>query len=280
MAARVLFAGAYRSADVVEALLVEARTYKRDKDGKFGSGGGGGDAGSSGSPPAAEPAGGGAAGVDALPRMKKPPTVRQAAQGTNPDFGTTNGMDQPVYRDAGRAGQRYTPDMGPLPSGAFEENCTNCVQAFEMRMRGYDVTAAPLDVLDKYGYAAGRTYKETDEHLASSWQNPDGSPHGRSFSGQQWRSFKEVDAEVQSWPEGGRGYMTTGTHVFAVVKAKGKVQYVEPQFAASPTRIVTALYRRKYGSPKTGFGSGQDAKMVRLDDLVPAPGIMESVVAA
>lgn len=45
MAVRVLFAGAYRSADAVEALLEQrpraARTYKRDKDGRFGSGGGG-----------------------------------------------------------------------------------------------------------------------------------------------------------------------------------------------------------------------------------------------
>lgn len=43
MAARVLFAGAYRPADVVEALLEQclvARTYKRDKNGRFGGGGG------------------------------------------------------------------------------------------------------------------------------------------------------------------------------------------------------------------------------------------------
>jgi len=43
VAVRVLFAGGYRSADVVEALLeqcAQARTYKRDADGRFGSGGG------------------------------------------------------------------------------------------------------------------------------------------------------------------------------------------------------------------------------------------------
>ena len=162
--------------------------------------------------------------------------------------------------------------------GAFEENCTNVVMGFEMRMRGFDVKAAPLHVLDKYGYAAGRAYQETDDQLASSFRNPDGSPHGRSFSGQKWRSFDEIDAEVADWGDGGRGYMTVGKHVFNVVNQGGKAKYVEGQFDASPSRIVTAAYRKKYRASKV-FSGREEAKVVRLDDLEPADGILESVVA-
>lgn len=213
--------------------------------------------------------------------MKSKPTVREAAEGTNPNYGTTSSTSDPVYREAGKAGERWTPAMGPPPSGAYEENCTNAVHAFEMRMRGYDVQAAPLDVLDKHGYAAGRTYKEIDDQVTSSWTLPGGRPHGRSFASQQWRSFDDIDAEVRGWPEGGRGLMTTGKHVFSVVKVRGKAKYIEAQFDASPTREVTAEYRRKYRSSKSHTtGRREEAKVVRLDDLEPASGILGAVVVA
>lgn len=222
--------------------------------------------------------------VDALPRLPKAPAPTQAAKAINPNFGSTRSWDAPKYRDAGKAGKHWTPDMGPLPSGAYEENCTNVVYAFEMRMRGFDVEAAPLDVLDKYGYAAGRTYEETDDLLRDGWRLPDGRPHGRTFKGQKWRSFDEIDAEImRDWPEGGRGFLTVGKHVFNVIKRNGRVEYIEAQFDASASRIVTALYRRKYGSSRSLAEEGrspEEAKLVRLDDLVPTDVILEAVVSA
>lgn len=210
--------------------------------------------------------------VDDLPRMA-PPSVQAAAEGTNPDFGTTASEGQPKYRDAARAGQHWNPGMGPPPSGAFEENCTNATQAFEMRMRGYDVVAAPMHRLDKYGYAAGRTGREIDEQLASSWQLPGGKPHGRSLASQKFKTFKEIDREVRDWPEGGRGFVYVGKHVFSVVRSGGKTQFVESQFG--PSHVVTAEYRRKFLGEK-----GPQGKVIRLDDLEPADGILEAVVAA
>lgn len=212
-----------------------------------------------------------------LPRQNQQMTLRRAAQGTNPRFGTTN--DNPRYRDAGLAKQRWTPAMGPLPSGAYEQNCSNCINAFEMRMRGYDVRASPLDVLDKYGYAGGRTFGELDEMIAASWRLPNRRPHGRSFASQQWRSFEQIDAEVAGWPEGGRGVITTGRHIFNVVNVKGKAQYVESQFDASPTRVVTTLYKRKYRAYAQPGDQRQEAKLIRLDDLEPAAAIRETVEA-
>jgi len=211
--------------------------------------------------------------VDALPRTKAKVVQGQAARATNPNFGTT--YNGPTYRDAGRAGKRWTPDMGPVPSGAYEENCSNVVYAFEMRMRGYDIKAAPLDVLDKHGYAAGRTYAEMDKLLTDAWRLPGGGAHGRSLSGQAWRSFAEIDEEiVQLWPDGGRGMIFVGKHIFNVVKVRGKVQYVEAQYDANASRIVTALYKKKY---RAGAGSLQEAKLIRLDDLEPTDAILDAV---
>lgn len=209
--------------------------------------------------------------VAALPRTAgRPPTPAKAAKATNPKFGTT--QQGPTYRDAGKAGRPYTPDMGPLPSGAFEENCTNVVQAFEMRMRGFDVDAAPLDVLDKYGYAAGRTFGEIDQLLTDVWRLPDGTPHGRSFAGQAWKSFTQIDEEIDAtWPDGGRGFIFVGKHIFNVVKVRGKPVYYEAQFDANTTRNVTALYRRKYG------GESGQAKLFRVDDLEPVGGILDTI---
>jgi len=243
-------------------LLLEARFNKHhDKGGKFASGDGGGT--------------GDWAGADALPRFAKHPTVSQAAKGANPNFGTTT--ENPTYRDAARAGKPWTPDMGPPPSGAYEENCTNCVHSVEMRMRGYDVQAAPLNVLDKYGYASGRTEREMDEQLSSSWRLPGGAPHGRTFGSQQWRTFGDIDAEVKGWPDGGRGYVTVGKHVFNVVKNGKKVDYIEGQFDESASRVVTSAYKRRFGGRR---GAEKTAKLIRLDDLVPAAGILDSVTVA
>jgi hypothetical protein len=257
-----------------------AKAQARDRRGRFAPGGGGPkpDAGGGGADGGSGGGGSGpgGTGVDGLPRMKKAPSINVAAKGTNPNYGTTD--NNPVYRAEGKAGKKWDPSMGPPPNGAYEQNCTNCAHAFEMRARGYNVQAAPLDVLDKHGYAAGRTYKEMDDQIASSWRAPGGKPHGRSFSGQSWKSFSEVDAEVQGWPEGGRGMMTTGRHVFNVVKDKGKVRYIEGQFDASPTRVVTAQYRKKYRSADVFRSGRQEAKVIRLDDLEPAPGILDAVV--
>jgi hypothetical protein len=207
--------------------------------------------------------------VAGLPRSTGTPSVETDALATNPHFGAT--VEGPVYRAEGKVGGHWTPDLGPLPSGAYEENCTNAVAAFEMRMRGYDVEAAPLDVLDKQGYAGGRTFAEIDQLLTDSWILPNGRPHGRSFSGQSWRGFAEIDREVRNWPEGGRGYLFVGKHIFSVVKMHGKARYIEPQFDAneSDSRDVTSLYRKKFGG----------GKVVRIDDLEPTDAVLQSVQA-
>lgn len=145
-------------------------------------------------------------------------------------------------------------------------------------MRGYDVTAAPLNVIDKHGWAAGRTFAEIDQLFVDAWTLPDGKPHGRSFAGQKWRSFAEISGEIErDWPDGGRGVITVGKHIFNAMKVNGKARYMEAQFDATPTRNVTSLYQRKYRGSRTWGNEVQEGKLIRLDDLVPADGILEAV---
>lgn len=211
--------------------------------------------------------------VASLPRLPRRESPQQAAKATNPRFGTTS--SNPHYYPH----RRWTPRLGPrLPNGAYENNCTNVVVAWELRMRGYDVQAAPYLNLDVFGYVAGRTYDELDEFISRAWTLPDGRPHGRSFAGQPWRTFDDVDAEIlRTWPDGARGVIFVGRHIFNVIKTGGRVHYIEAQFDATPDRIVTEQYRAKFaitGRP----GEDNGAKLIRLDDLVPADGIFEAIV--
>lgn len=210
--------------------------------------------------------------VQALPRLATVPTPSAAAKVLNPKYGST--VDGPTYPNIGRMQKTWTSEVGPPPLGAYEENCTNVVNAFEMRMRGLDVEAAPLDVLDWYGQAEGRTHEQVDELFTSAWRLPDGSPHGRTFLDLPWRSFEQIDLEVESWPHGARGTISVGNHIFSVVNEKGKAVYYEGQFDASSTREVTKLYREKY---RVHHEKADEAKVIRLDDLVPTDAILQAV---
>lgn len=235
--------------------------------------------------PKAKPAPKTPAALASLPRTARKENAQTAAQNTNPMNNLTASMDSPTYPKQGKAGEVWTPKLGPLPSGAFEENCTNVIAAFDMRMRGYDVTAAPIKGITKYGYAGGRTFAEVDEYLADAYTLPDGKPHGRSFFAGDprppWLSFKQIDKEIEeNWPEGGRGAITTGKHVFSVIKSGGKARYIEAQSDEVASRNVTRLYKTKFKAASFGGEEPQEGKLIRLDDLVPAEGILQAVETA
>lgn len=230
--------------------------------------------------PAAAPAPAADAGeLASLPRLPRPEAAQTAAKNTNPLNGRTSFYETPTYPAQGKQGKPWTPALGPLPHGAFEENCTNVVMAWDMRMRGYDVNAAPLTELDKSGYASGRTFKGLDELLASAYTLPGGKPHGRSFFGGDprppWQSFKQIDAQVESWPDGARGVITTGRHIFNVIKTGGKARYIEAQMDGEvPSRNVTRAYKTRFKAGTMFGGEPEEGKVMRIDDLEPAAGVM------
>jgi hypothetical protein len=213
--------------------------------------------------------------IDALPRSARIGSAGAEARLANPRYGVTRLPSSPEYREAGEAGERWTRAMGRPPHGAYESNSTNAIIAWVLRMDGYDVEAAPSDLLEPYGEARDRTDDEMDRLLRAGFSLPGGEPHGRSLAGLQWRPHAEIDAEIVSeWDDGARGFIRIGfsgrgTYTHNVVKKNGNAYYIPPFDTSVETLDLTA-FERKYGRMS-------EMKVVRLDDLVPTDGVLQAV---
>ncbi|WNM74098.1 capsid maturation protease [Mycobacterium Phage Nergal] len=153
----------------------------------------------------------------------------------------------------------------------YSDNCTHCVNAFELRRRGYDVeaTAAPN---------AGGRY--TDKEILSRWVDPDGNVRRLTtlFKLDQNGNFKpgtkaDLDRIVKGWGEGARGWVTVqwrggGGHIFAVENVGGKARYIEPQVPGDTDDVGDYLKvaRRRAGSY---------IHYVRTDDLTPTDKVLD-----
>ena len=144
------------------------------------------------------------------------------------------------------------PLRGKADVGGFgyTSNCSNCVTAFEMRRRGFDVNAAKIDVKGRY----------PQDFVDSWWKREDGSTPSMDFVS----SRRGLEGWAADYPDGARGFVTcawkgTGTgHVFSWEKVNGKIMYIEPQNPLNPN-AEDHWKRIKPGS----------VLAVRVDDLVP-----------
>lgn len=141
----------------------------------------------------------------------------------------------------------------------YNNNCTNVATAYELRRRGYDVTAAPVP------RGSGRT---ASEYLGEWWRTPEGIKPSYA------RHETEADAlaALAEYPEGARGYVQVqwksgGGHVFNWEKYDGEIRLLEGQNPASPDAS-DHLKRAKRGAIGT----------VRTDDLVPDPKLVSQAV--
>lgn len=128
----------------------------------------------------------------------------------------------------------------------FKSNCTNCVSAYEMRKRGYNVTAKP---------STGNHY--LSKHPESAWIDPD-------VKHTVGRGLADILEAAKSWPDGARAevavtweYRNSG-HVFVAEKENGEIQFYDVQSG-------------KKTSEET-FNMVQDGKTKfwRIDNLEPA----------
>ena len=133
-------------------------------------------------------------------------------------------------------------------------NCQRCVSTYEMRKRGYDVTAKPLPG------------KLEDDYLAqwfeSAWEGAD-RKWCLSGSGK-----KQVEALMTQWGDGARavvgvGFDSTSGHVFFAIQEGGKTKYVDPQNPAADCAeyFKVALKGRTH--------------VTRLDNLEPSAKIVD-----
>jgi hypothetical protein len=152
--------------------------------------------------------------------------------------------DKKVDREIDETLDKVNPKYDPTKS-AYSENCTGVVQANDLRRRGYDVEAGPLEghLRMDQGGPGGRALDSIED------------PWGRKFTDGTKSEIEDAFREP-----GARGIVyirwhSGGAHVFNVENVGGKVRFVDGQ----PTPPIT--------DASNYFNLGSHTKYVRLDDL-------------
>lgn len=182
---------------------------------------------------------------DAAGDLAKTEAEKQAAVRA----GLAEGQNKKINAEIDTALDKVNPKFDPA-SSAYSENCTGCVQAFELQRRGTEVKAGPLDkpLRRDEGGPGGRPL-----HVIE-------GPWGRSFT-----PGTKAEIEEAFKQPGSRGIVYIqwngpggGAHVFNVENVGGKVRFIDSQ--PTPPAYDASHY----------FNYGHGTMYLRLDDR-PAP---------
>lgn len=175
--------------------------------------------------------------ADALGKQGKPYSVTNALKNVNPNYS-----------------RRYSD---------YSENCQRCVIAYEMRRRGYDVTALPTYQGDILPYGTRDGYAR--------WM---GAFRGARAENVGATTSKKVQANLEtkmkSWGAGSRGIVRIPGHVFNVENQGGRIIYVEAQTGQRYTN--KDVFGRIKGANKL-----KSIQIVRVDNLRPSARITKSI---
>lgn len=118
----------------------------------------------------------------------------------------------------------------------FSQNCQRCVFAYEMRRRGYDVTALP-------------TYQGDDMPRGSNWQQAmSGMARVNVGKSTERATIKSIENQMAAWGEGSRGIVRVkwaggnSGHVFNVEQKNGKLYVYDVQ---SKKRTIGKAYLKE-----------------------------------
>ncbi len=120
----------------------------------------------------------------------------------------------------------------------YSQNCQRCVVAYELRRRGYDVTALPTYQGDRLPQVAH--YDSKNGIYQGRWQGAfqNAKSVNVGAAGDSTRAEKKVmgsiDQHMKDWGSGARAvvqifYRGGGGHVFNVENQNGRTVYVEAQ---------------------------------------------------
>lgn len=104
----------------------------------------------------------------------------------------------------------------------FSENCQRCVIAYELRRRGYNVTALPTYKGDKLPYSTGNgrgIWQKAFRHAKPV----------RVGATTTQAAQNKVEKQMKSWGKGTRGIIQIPGHVFNCENVNGKIRYVDAQ---------------------------------------------------
>jgi hypothetical protein len=141
----------------------------------------------------------------------------------------------------------------------YQDNCTHCVNAYELRRRGYDVEAT------KAPKAGGRYY---NTEILNRWVDDEGRARYMTNAA---KTKKVLDGVVEQWGDGSRGWVTMvhkggGGHIFVVENVGGEVRYIDPQDPSVDAAELLLTKKRKAGT-QLGY--------VRVDDLTPTDKVLD-----
>jgi hypothetical protein len=169
--------------------------------------------------------------------------------------------------------------------GRFMNNCHYVVNAFELRMRGYDVMAQPTvqtAVIDANGnWGTGYAPRQWSS-IEADWVQPDGTH--RFFDALSTGAHSDpraaLEAYTASWPVGGRGFIGGawnpnqtgfgGGHIFTVVREADGIRLYDGQVNNSD---VSSYLDDMYFAGRDGVDHG-DMLIMRVDDLVPTSDVL------
>lgn len=143
------------------------------------------------------------------------------------------------------------PNYDPRTS-EFSENCQRCVVAYELRRRGYDVTALPTydgDTMGRHAYGLNHRYQMAFRHARVEnvgANNPD-------------RVQRNVESRLLSWGNGSRAIVSIPGHVFNAENRNGKIIYVDAQTGIRYTS------NRTFG--RINRGGLRSVSVMRTDNL-------------
>lgn len=140
--------------------------------------------------------------------------------------------------------KKVNPNYRWANSDEYSRNCYNCVVAYEMRMRKYDVTAQPE-----------RKNKYLSRHPEAAWVEPDVKT---IHAGED--AYQKIKDAFEEWPDGARAEIAIDWkkqnfgHVFVAQEEHGQIRFLDPQSGGEYTADV-------FGQAKDGQTS-----FWRIDD--------------
>ena len=136
----------------------------------------------------------------------------------------------------------------------WQNNCQRCVPTYEMRRRGYRVTAKPIPTKVKEDYIA-KDYTVVWEKRAPVWC-------------QSWDVRQEIEKQMAAWGNGARVevfvvWKSGSSHVFVAEQINGETVFLDPQNPAADAS-------KYFDIAVAGFTS-----FLRIDNNRPARAILD-----
>ena len=168
---------------------------------------------------------------DFNPFENQPPVVGGAVPETLKEAIGTKGQPIPLVDAFYYANPYYSRDYA-----AYSYNCQRCVVAYELRRRGYDVTAAPTyegDEMPRIAFIKGGLYsgnwRQAFQHSKITKVGVD-----RRYADAEQKVIDNISSNMNNWGNGSRGVVQVlwnggGGHVFNVENDNGRIVYVDAQ---------------------------------------------------